>query len=226
VRWAPGEPTAEAAGLVRVPGGAWRATRVLLFACLLGAALAPLASEIAARMLQLVPSSDPEELGRDPLRMLGVGPLAVVLLCVVVLGPFVEELLYRGFLQGRVRMRGAVAPGGWRAAFYVAGIYALVQTDPRDCPGALVLALGFMVARRWGGSTWASVATNVTSQVVPMALFFALDTKLPAHSMSSEEALYLPPEVTLACAGIAACAAYALWRLRLPEAGHRVDVVA
>jgi membrane protease YdiL (CAAX protease family) len=229
VRWAPGEPTMAAVGLVRVPGSAWRATQVLVFASVLGAALAPLASEIAARVLQVVPSVP--EAGdaastRDPLLTLGAVSLAVVLLCVVVLGPMVEEMLYRGFLQARVRMRGATAPGDWRTAFFVAGVYALVQTDPRDCPGALLLAFGFMVARRWGGSTWASVATNVTSQLVPMLLFFALDTKLPAYRMSSEDGLYLPPEVTLACVGAAACSAYALWRLRLPAPGHRVDVVA
>jgi membrane protease YdiL (CAAX protease family) len=221
-RWAPTEPTLAAVGLVRLPGGTWRALRVLTFAIVLGAALALLASEISARVLELLPMPPLDGGGGvggggDVGDSMYVGTEAVLVFCWAVLAPMAEEMLYRGFLQPRVRV-GTYAAGNWRAALLVAGVFALVQTNPRAIPAAFLLGLGLALAARSGASTWASIATHVTFQALPLVLLYVLDVKLPGYSGSSSDALYLPFEVTAAAAGVTAAAAYALWRLRIPGA--------
>jgi membrane protease YdiL (CAAX protease family) len=215
-RWLPQEPTLTAVGLVRVPGGPWRTLGVFFFAVVLGVALAPLASEISARVIQLLPMPplDPADAGGGGASdSMGLGTGAVLVACLVVLAPMAEEMLYRGFLQARVRV-GAHPAGSWRSALLVAGIYALVQTNPRAIPAALLLALGLALAARSGGSTWVSIATHVTFQAIPLVLLFGYDVKLPAYSGTTDDGLFLPFELTAACAGVAAAAAFALWRLR------------
>lgn len=215
-RWAPSESTTAAVGLQPVAGSRWRALQVFFFAIVLGVVLAPLAAEITARIFQALPMPplDPEEL-RELLKHEPMGPGTVLVLftCLVVLVPLAEETLYRGFLQRRLVVRGQTRAGSWRAVLLIAVIYSAVQVNPRFAPGAFLLALGLALAARSGGSTWTSVAAHMAHRATPVALTFFIGGHLPGESLVPED-LFLPWQVSAACAGIAALAAMALWRLR------------
>jgi len=216
-RWAPTEPTAAAVGLVAIPGGRWRGAAVIFFAVILGVSLAPLAAELTARVIQWwpMPPIDPEALEKLEHEHMSLGVGVVLVLCLVVLAPLAEEALYRGFLSRRVHARGDARPGGLRAALVVATIFSLVQLNPRACPGGFVLGLALVLAARAGGSTWVAVAMRVAFQATPIALALLLDTQLPAYSGIGDEDLFLYPTLTACGAGIAALAAFALWRMRV-----------
>lgn len=91
----------------------------------------------------------------------------VLLTVVVALGaPVVEELVFRGFIQGglgqRFRQTTALVIGAiW---------FTVVHVNPVEFPGlfafALVLGLCFMKTKRLGMSMWAHVAFNATALVL------------------------------------------------------------
>ena len=219
-RYAPSEPTFAAAGLRAIPGGPRRAAGVLLFASILGVALAFLGAELTARLFALfpMPPLDPADADLLESDVLGPGVGVVVFLCIVVLAPVVEEMLYRGVLQHRLVLSkyGETRPGSWRAALFVAVVYSLVQVNWRYLPAAFVLALALGLAARTGGSTWVSIATHVARAATPIVLAAFVDTPLPDYVVAIDE-LFLPWQLTASCTAIAALAAFALWRLRVRE---------
>jgi membrane protease YdiL (CAAX protease family) len=213
-RWAPGVPLGEAVGLVRIPGGAGRGILVCVFAVVLGVALAFATAELTARVFAWLPLSVddlPDDLVAE---RVGAGTRTVLALCLVLLVPFAEEMLYRGFLQQRVVTRALPRPGSWRAALVVMLFYSMVQPNLRFIPGALVLALGLMLAARWGGSTWSSIAAHVAFQATPLVLSEVWSVPLPFISTVPGGELFQDVLLTACAGGIAAVAAFALWRLR------------
>lgn len=93
------------------------------------------------------------------------GWLAVLVLIVVVGAPLVEELLYRGLLQGAFARRidevvAVVAVAAW---------FAIIHFRPVEYPGlfvfGLVLGICTLVTRRLGMSVLAHVAFNATGLV-------------------------------------------------------------
>ena len=234
-RWAPTETVGQATGLVRPRRDvAWHGGAVVFFAVVLGLALAPVAAELTARVFQWMPmppmgAEERQEL-IDADRM-GLGTGVVVFACLLVLAPIVEEMLYRGFLARRVGLRPEAGPGSWRAALFIAVVYAAVQINVRFAPSAFLLAVALAHASRSAGSTWAAIAGHIAHRTLPLVFAVAADVPLPDYSLDADT-VYLPWEVTAACAAIAAVAAFALWRLRLrpppplPKAEVEVEAVA
>ncbi len=215
VRWAPHERLRTAVGLTRVPGGLGGTVAVVALAMLLGAALAPLAAELTARVFALFPmppldADQQREL--DELDRVSGGTLLLVYGLLTLLVPLVEELLYRGFLQRRV----VLPTGRVRTAMLVAVVYALVQLNPRFSPAALLLGAGLAYVQYVGGSTWVSVAAHVAHRLAPFALAVLVATPLPDYMTGSETGTgeFLPWELTAGCAAVALLAAAALWQRR------------
>lgn len=91
----------------------------------------------------------------------------VLLTVVVALGaPVVEELVFRGFIQGGLQQRFRQI-----TALVIGAIwFTVVHVNPVEFPGlfafALVLGLCFMKTKRLGMSMWAHVAFNATALVL------------------------------------------------------------
>lgn len=95
------------------------------------------------------------------------GVWIVALVLVIALGaPVVEELVYRGLLQGSLRRR--VADG--LAMVLVAMLFALIHLRPVEYPGlfafALVVGACRMMTRRLGMSIAAHIAFNSTGLLI------------------------------------------------------------
>ena len=91
--------------------------------------------------------------------------VALLIVVVVVGAPLVEELVYRGLLQGAVGRR-LPQWGGWLALILVAAMFALVHFVPIEYPGLFLvgLVLGVCALRtgRLGMSVLAHLAFNAT----------------------------------------------------------------
>ncbi len=98
------------------------------------------------------------------------GASAVLLIVIVVIGaPLVEELVYRGLLQGAAGRR-LHQWRGWLALVLVAALFALVHFVPVEYPGLFLvgLVLGTCALRtgRLGMSVLAHFAFNATGLVL------------------------------------------------------------
>ena len=94
------------------------------------------------------------------------GAGVVLLVRIVVVGaPLVEELVYRGLLQGAVGHRVRLWRG-WLAVILVGAVFALVHFVPVEYPGlflvALVLGACTLRTGRLGMSIVAHAAFNAT----------------------------------------------------------------
>lgn len=80
------------------------------------------------------------------------GQVAVLAFLVVVVGPFFEELMFRGWLLGGLRERW----GDGRALLVSAGLFALIHGDPWATPALFLLGCVFGWVYLRAGSLWAS----------------------------------------------------------------------
>lgn len=88
----------------------------------------------------------------------------VLLTLIVALGaPVVEELVFRGFIQGGLQQRFRQTTALLIGAMW----FTIVHVDPIEFPGlfafAIVLGLCFMKTKRLGMSVWAHVTFNATA---------------------------------------------------------------
>lgn len=88
----------------------------------------------------------------------------VLLVMIVAIGaPVVEELVFRGFIQGRMEHRFRPATSLLIGAMW----FTVVHVNPIEFPGlfafAIVLGLCFMKTKRLGMSVWAHIAFNATA---------------------------------------------------------------
>lgn len=82
--------------------------------------------------------------------------VTVLALLVVVVGPFFEELLFRGWLLGGLRRR----LGDRRALIVSALLFSLIHGDPYATPALFVLGLVFGWVYLRSGSVWASTLVH------------------------------------------------------------------
>lgn len=89
--------------------------------------------------------------------------IILLTMTVVVGAPVIEELVFRGFIQGGMEQRFRQT-----TALLISSIwFTVVHFNPIEFPGlfafAIVLGLCFMKTRRLGMSVWAHVAFNATA---------------------------------------------------------------
>lgn len=101
--------------------------------------------------------------------LVGPGPKVLLWLAVVVAAPFLEEILFRGFLLGglaRTRL------GGLGAVAVSSVLFGIIHTQYDLFDMTAVLALGTVLglSRLYSGSTWLPVALHTAHNFVSMAL--------------------------------------------------------
>ena len=98
--------------------------------------------------------------------------LLLLILVVVIGAPVIEELVYRGLLQGAFERRAATASIASRLAAVgvVAVWFAVIHFQPVETPGLFVVGLAFGLAtwftRRLGMGVCAHMAFNATGLVM------------------------------------------------------------
>ena len=109
-----------------------------------------------------------EQRARDTVDNAGGGVVLIVLV-VVVGAPLVEELIYRGLLQGAFTRRLS----DWIGVVIVAAWFAVVHFQPVETPGlfavGLVLGACAVRARRLGLGVVAHMAFNATGLILVAA---------------------------------------------------------
>lgn len=98
------------------------------------------------------------------------GAGAVILIVIVVIGaPLVEELVYRGLLQGAFGRRLAQW-SGWLAVVLVAALFALVHFAPVEYPGLFLVGLVFGACALRTGRLGMSVVTHAAFNATGLVL--------------------------------------------------------
>lgn len=110
-----------------------------------------------------------EERARSTFESAQGGGVVLIVLAVVVGAPLVEELVYRGLLQGAFTRRLS----DWIGVVIVAAWFAIVHFEPVETPGLFVVGLVFGVcawrAGRLGLSGVAHMAFNATGLILVAA---------------------------------------------------------
>lgn len=193
IRYAPHEPTATALGLGR-PRGAWR---LLPIGALVGAALAPLAFELIARVIEWTAlERTPEHVQEWQLAMAEPSTRLSQMVTAVLIIPIAEEAFFRGFMQPRL----VALLGRRRALLLVAGLYAVVAVPPFETPAALLVGLPFGLLALFGAGTWPAVCASAAFSIAPM-LFEAIGIVLP--DLVAVSPGHLSPAVTIGCCATA-----------------------
>lgn len=198
-------PTAAALGLSRPRGRQWGGIVLAVFA---GAAVAPVASDVTARIVAAWPlDAAPEDL-LEGARTPGAAMVVVLVAGELLARPFVEELLFRGFLQRKM----TVSVGARRAFAWTVALYTAFLLNPRFAPAAMIVGIvtGVLV---WAfDATWVAIAAHVAFQAAPFTLA-VVGCPLPSYDSPTPP---LPPAVSLASVGAttALLAAAARWRIR------------
>ena len=98
------------------------------------------------------------------------GAGTVILVVIVVIGaPLVEELIYRGLLQGALGRRVSKW-GGWLAVVLVAALFALVHFAPVEYPGLFLVGLVFGACALRTGRLGMSVVTHAAFNATGLVL--------------------------------------------------------
>lgn len=98
----------------------------------------------------------------------GAAALALNLLSIAILTPIVEELLFRGVLQGGLRQRLPFLA----AAVIATALFTLVH-ERQAWPSVFVLGFGLALAYERTRTLWAPIATHATVNSIPLLLIAA-----------------------------------------------------
>ncbi|MEE6178264.1 CPBP family intramembrane glutamic endopeptidase [Mycobacterium sp. 050134] len=100
-----------------------------------------------------------------------------VLLIVAVVGPFCEEIVFRGLLWGAVEQRW----GRWAALVVSTLVFALAHLELTRAPLLLVVAIPIALARWYSGGLLASIVAHQVTNFLPgVVLMLSLLGALPA----------------------------------------------
>lgn len=114
-------------------------------------------------------ADDIEKRARDLWQSAG-GAGSVLLIAIVVLGaPLVEELVYRGLLQGAL-VRRLPRLAGWLAVMIIAALFALVHFAPIEYPGLFLVGLVFGACALRTGRLGLSIVTHAAFNATGLAL--------------------------------------------------------
>ncbi len=141
----------------RRTGDAWRALGLVAprsWARAVGLALLTVlgALIVSALLEPIFHGADAQGVAPDHARPPGIASIAGIVLAylaIAVVGPVVEELLFRGLLTAGLRRRF----GAWRTALFTAALFALAHFIPRVMPAVFLLGLALAFVYERIGST-------------------------------------------------------------------------
>jgi membrane protease YdiL (CAAX protease family) len=95
------------------------------------------------------------------------GPLlALAVLIIGIVGPFAEEVLFRGYVQTRLRERWGPVP----AVVIAAALFGLLHFDLVHSPFAFGMGLGLGYATERSGSIWPAVWAHMANNTISVLL--------------------------------------------------------
>jgi len=159
----------------RRPGRTWSETFALrktslwlvLLALSLGVAASLPAHALAGYVERLVPMSDAEEKALEELMTPRSAAHSIAFFVFVAgLGPFAEELVYRGALYTGLRPGHSAAYAGWTTG----ALFTVIHAEPRFWPSILALAGLLAFVRAVSGSIWPSVFLHVAFNATALAM--------------------------------------------------------
>jgi membrane protease YdiL (CAAX protease family) len=210
VRYAPDEPTVAA---LRLGAPTGRQLAILPLAVIACVAVSIPAADVTARLLALFPMDK----GGNEVVVGDVADVQKALVFVqIFLAPFVDELLFRGFLQPRL----AKSVGNWRAFAIVVGLYGIAQINPRFIPQAMIVGVPLGFVAMLVESVWVLVAAHVAHEAAPDVLAWILQPSTGAGAgagagemMPDADAVvsFVPWWLSAACVGVALLALALVW---------------
>lgn len=192
--------------------------RSLALCLVAGACLQFPLAELGNLLHQHVFDMDPleEQLARQAL-IEAHGPLegALVVLCLVALVPFAEELLFRGLFMFGLRERY----GRGFALLLSACLFGVIHFGAVPAVYAAVAGLILGLLALSTDSTWASVAVHAAVNAVPVLLPESL---VPIHGFNvpSELPEHLPVWLVLPCLALGICLLLAVQRIEAKSTHH------
>ncbi|MGO4956564.1 lysostaphin resistance A-like protein [Luteococcus sp. Sow4_B9] len=120
----------------------------------------------------LAPTNDAERASGSSLEGLGDRPLllAMTVLALVVLGPLMEEILFRRMLLDAIRARC----GAWLAVLGSGVVFALVHVSPQVICYVLPLGFALGLLRVWHQTLWASLLAHCANNALVTAITLTL----------------------------------------------------
>ncbi|MBC02872.1 MAG: hypothetical protein CMJ34_06170 [Phycisphaerae bacterium] len=158
----------------------------MLAACFAAALLIPMVqatSSLGQWLQNLITGAEPSPLGHETLRLMadstGTPAWWLMATAAVIGAPFIEEVVYRGFLQQSIRKVGL---GPIWASILVGGFFALMHVSalPADTriaglSGLLVLGVGLGLLREWTGRLDACILVHAIFNVFNLLLAMTVE---------------------------------------------------
>ena len=146
---------------------------------------------VAIVLLQVyIPGFNPaqqQEIPFDPDQYMQQYELLLIFLTLAIIAPVAEELLFRGYLFGKLRKKlPALAVILITAIVFSAlhlGIGSLQDLQWNVAVDTFILALGLGLLRHFTGSVWASILVHVLKNSVAFFVLFILPRLVPAMDM-------------------------------------------
>lgn len=120
----------------------------------------------------LIDLEQTQETGYDPATFSVWYQYVLAFIGLVVLPPFFEELLFRGYLFGKLRagLRGKV--GFWVAALITSTLFGAVHGQWNVAIDTFILSLYLSYLREWSGSIWPAVTLHAIKNGVAYFMLF------------------------------------------------------
>ncbi|HEY0705427.1 MAG TPA: CPBP family intramembrane glutamic endopeptidase [Polyangia bacterium] len=93
------------------------------------------------------------------------------MMMMVVVGPLIEELMFRGRIQGAFERRF----GPMRGVLITAVIFSVAHLADYKLPGTVITGVAFGAAVSLTGSVWAGVLLHTTNNALAALLAFTID---------------------------------------------------
>ncbi len=127
------------------------------------------ATIIAAMVASLAPWIDMDQVQETGFQDLGLPvEYALAFIALVILPPIAEELLFRGYLFGRLREKF----GFWSSALVVSVVFGIVHMQWNVGVDVAVLSMFLCYLRERTGSIWASIVLHALKNSVAYFLLF------------------------------------------------------
>jgi membrane protease YdiL (CAAX protease family) len=126
----------------------------------------------ALALLKLIPGANLDQAQELGLTQVYGASRMMVFVVLVIITPFVEELLFRGLLYGGLRMRQLPV---WAAALIVSVLFGVAHGQLNVGVDVFCLSLVACYARELTGSIWAGIVLHMIKNGIAFAIVFVVN---------------------------------------------------
>ncbi len=109
-------------------------------------------------------------------RLHGSTQMALGFLLLVILAPITEEIVFRGYLYGKLRARRMPF---WAAMLVVSVLFAVAHLQLNVAVSVFVLSIGMCLLREYTGAIWAGLIVHILKNAIAFYLLFVNPLLLP-----------------------------------------------